>query len=152
MQPEFRLALATADMHMHWFYWTPFVRVEKEPKSFGAKNHWHSFHLSKSLRRLSLFCEIGKKYPPPNADNFAYFVGCFTRVLIVASTPFSVNHENSIRMAAMCCLTVGGPPWRCKVRYIWSVAVDDTLYVRAYNPGTLDHCESPDIWSHSGCF
>src|SRR6266403_3118917 len=78
--PEFRLALATADMHMHWFYRTPFVRVEKEPKSFGAKNHWHSFHLSKSLRRLSLFCEIGKKYPPPNADHFAYFVGCFTRV------------------------------------------------------------------------
>jgi hypothetical protein len=29
------------------------------------------------------------------------------------------------------------------------VAVDDTLYVRAYNLWTLDHCESPDIWSHS---
>jgi hypothetical protein len=27
-----------------------------------------------------------------------------------------------------------------------------SLYVRAYNPWTLDHCESPDIWSHSGCF
>jgi len=88
VQPEFRLALATADMHMHWFYRTPFVRVEKEPKSFGAKNHWHSFHLSKSLRRLSLFCEIGKKYPPPNADNFAYFVGCFTGVLIEDSGIF----------------------------------------------------------------
>ena len=25
------------------------------------------------------------------------------------------------------------------------VAVEDTLYVRAYNLWTLDHCESPDI-------
>src|SRR5258708_34269987 len=91
VQPEFRLALATADMHVHWFYWTPFVRVEKEPKSFGAKNHWHSFHLSKSLRRLSLFCEIGKKYPPPNAANFAYFVGCFTRVPTAQKPGFTLS-------------------------------------------------------------
>jgi len=33
----------------------------------------------------------------------------------MASTPFSVSQENSIRMAAMCCLTVGGAAWRCKV-------------------------------------
>jgi hypothetical protein len=26
----------------------------------------------------------------------------------MASTPFSVSQENSIRIAAMCCLTVGG--------------------------------------------
>jgi hypothetical protein len=26
-----------------------------------------------------------------------------------------VSQENSIRMAAMCCLTVGGGAWRCKV-------------------------------------
>jgi len=33
----------------------------------------------------------------------------------MARTPFSVSQENSIRMAAMCCLTVGGAAWRCKV-------------------------------------
>jgi hypothetical protein len=34
---------------------------------------------------------------------------------IQAKTPFSVSQENSIRMAAMCCLTVGGAAWRCRV-------------------------------------
>jgi hypothetical protein len=33
----------------------------------------------------------------------------------MASTPFSVSHENIIRMAAMCCLTVGGAEWRPSV-------------------------------------
>jgi hypothetical protein len=33
----------------------------------------------------------------------------------MARTPFSVSQENSIRMAAMCCLTVGGAAWRCKI-------------------------------------
>jgi hypothetical protein len=28
--------------------------------------------------------------------------------IFMASTPFSVSQENSIRIAAMCCLTVGG--------------------------------------------
>jgi hypothetical protein len=32
----------------------------------------------------------------------------------IASTPFSVSQEKSIRMAAMCCLTVGGAVCRCK--------------------------------------
>src|ERR1700674_3197642 len=109
VQPEFRLALATADMHMHWFYRTPFVRVEKEPKSFGAKNHWHSFHLSKSLRRLSLFCEIGKKYPPPNTDNFAYFVGCFTRVLI-EGVPLSLEPKRTLRSG-------------CPKEFFWGVGI-----------------------------
>ena len=31
-----------------------------------------------------------------------------------ARTPFSVSQENIIRMAAMCCLTVGGAAWCCK--------------------------------------
>jgi len=31
-----------------------------------------------------------------------------SRAEFMARTPFSVSQENSIRMAAMCCLTVGG--------------------------------------------
>jgi hypothetical protein len=38
-----------------------------------------------------------------------------SRAGFIARTPFSVSQENSIRMAAMCCLTVGGAAWRCKV-------------------------------------
>jgi hypothetical protein len=34
----------------------------------------------------------------------------------MAKTPFSVIQENSIRIAAMCCLTVGGAAWRCKAQ------------------------------------
>ena len=33
----------------------------------------------------------------------------------MASTPFSVSQENILRIAAICCLTVGGAAWRCKV-------------------------------------
>jgi len=33
----------------------------------------------------------------------------------MASTPFSVSQENSIRMAAMCCLTVGAAARSCRI-------------------------------------
>jgi hypothetical protein len=33
-----------------------------------------------------------------------------SRAGFMARTPFSVSQENSIRIAAMCCLTVGGTP------------------------------------------
>jgi hypothetical protein len=34
-----------------------------------------------------------------------------SRAGFMARTPFSVSQENSIRIAAMCCLTVGGAAW-----------------------------------------
>jgi len=38
-----------------------------------------------------------------------------SRAGFMASTPFSVSQENSIRMAAMCCLTVGAAAWRGRI-------------------------------------
>ena len=35
-----------------------------------------------------------------------------SRAGFMAGTPFSVSQENSIRIAAMCCLTVAGAAWR----------------------------------------
>ena len=49
---------------------------------------------------------------PSLRENFSVLT---SRAGFMAGTPFSVSQENSIRMAAMCCLTVGGGAWRCKV-------------------------------------
>jgi len=53
-----------------------------------------------------------------------------SRAGFMASTPFSVSQENSIRMAAMCCLTVGGAAWRCKISMYaatWIGSISSTL-------------------------
>jgi len=49
---------------------------------------------------------------PSVRENFSVLT---SRAGFMARTPFSVSQENNIRIAAMCCLTVGGAAWRCKV-------------------------------------
>jgi len=47
-----------------------------------------------------------------------------------------VSQENSIRMAAMCCLTVGGAAWRCKVS-IYAATVMGSMSFEVLITGTI---------------
>ena len=63
------------------------------------------------LAGVTVYHVLGKVLPSVR-ENLSVLT---SRAGFMASTPFSVSQENSIRMAAMCCLTVGGAAWRCKV-------------------------------------
>jgi hypothetical protein len=86
----------------------PRERVGKDPEQSAIAQACVRGCLDRAQKLLNFTFDKRRRF----AFGARKSLGLDFRAGFMARTPFSVSQENSIRIAAMCCLTVGGAAWR----------------------------------------